>query len=392
MSAQRVDDASRLAALAGAAPRRSPNVRTLARFAANSKCALASLGFAAQVDFDKLLVKTRFEVPFGQSPFAFRRGNLFEDTLRKDDYLPMRQLLASELGGDPKDAKVINLRLGYPKSREGMAQRADATRGIIARILADAADAPNLIDGAVLQRRVGGVLAHFEADAVAAQFGSPILAGEIKSFPTVDGQADPDKVGAAISQVAIYVLLLRELVEELGGDAARVSGRALLITPKNTGLQPTLTSKEIGREVDRASRILSDAPRAVDIAAALPTELPSFEVVASAKLSEDQRVDAASQLADAVGTCYGPGCLSSCGMSRLCRERAYASGSPTRIGGSLVRLLPGITSLDRAGQLADGATPSVDEVPVAHELTRAAELLDTITEPGVPNKRKRTRR
>src|ERR1700761_3676175 len=88
----------RLARLAGNAPRRPADVRMLARFAANSDCRLAALGFAARVDFDQLLRGTHFEAPFGQSPFAFRRGTRFEGKLRENGYAPMLDLLRTRLG------------------------------------------------------------------------------------------------------------------------------------------------------------------------------------------------------------------------------------------------------------------------------------------------------
>lgn len=376
------DVEQRLAALAGSAPHRSPNVRTLAKYAANSECALAAVGFAAQVDFDRLLMGTRLAAPFGQSPFAFRRGNLFEEKLRENDYAPTLQLLKDHLGYDPAHATVENLRKGFAKNRTGLEARAARTGELVRAISAGAAHAPNLIDGAVLTRDICGVPAYFEADAVAAHFEKPILVGEIKSFPTVDGQADADKVGAAISQVSIYILLLRELVQRVGGDAQLVSGEALLITPLNTGLRPTLTRKAVGREVDRAARILDQAPSAPDIVAALPGKMPSFERVSDRALPESARLAAAEELAEAVGTKYCPSCLSSCGMSRLCRERAHRAGDPARIGGQLVRLLPGVSSLDRAAELTRGARATEGEEPVARELQRAAALVDALQPPS----------
>jgi hypothetical protein len=80
-----------------------------------------------------------------------------------------------------------------------------------------------------------------------------------------DGQADPHNVGAAVGQVAIYILLLQELVARVGGKPQLVSTDALLITPRNTGLQPTLIEKSVSREIDRARRILDHvAPRRCD--------------------------------------------------------------------------------------------------------------------------------
>lgn len=382
----------RLDALAGKAPRRSPNVRTLAKYAANSECALAAVGFAAHVDFDRLLTKTRFEVPYGQSPFAFRRGNLFEERLRKDGYAPTLQLFKEHLGYDPANARVETLRKGFALNRKGLEARAVRTAELVGMITAGAKDAPNLIDGAVLTREIGGVPAYFEADAVAAHFEKPVRVGEIKSFPTVDGQADADKVGAAISQVSIYILLLRELVERLGGSGQIVSGEALLITPKNTGLQPTMTRKSVGRSVDRAARILDQAPSATDIAAALPSKLPSFESVSDPALPEEARLEAAERLADAAGTKYCPSCLSSCGLSRFCRERAHRTGDPARVGGQLIRLLPGVSSLDRVAELSNGAPAEEMEAPVARELQRAAALLSSLQPPSRRGRKRRSTR
>jgi hypothetical protein len=334
------------------------------------------------VDFDRLLAGTRFEAPFGQSPFAFRRGTRFEGRLREDAYAPMLDLLGTHLGSDLRGGRVANLREGFAKSYQGMAARARQTEKLVQKIVTGASDAPNLIDGAVFSRRVGEIPAYFEADAVAAHLGAPIHVGEIKSFPTVDGRADPDKVGAAVSQVAIYILLLRDLVARLGAKPDLVSSEALLITPLNTGLRPTLTIKTVGREVDRAHRILTQVPSVTAIASALPPGLPTFNRIADVTAPENHRIEAANGLADAVGTTYRPACLSACGLSRFCRERAHLAGEPARVGGALVRLLPGIHSLDRVGELASGALPTPDEQPVAEPLLHAARLLRRLAPEG----------
>src|SRR5262245_33944429 len=83
----------RLEEIRGGAPRRSPTVRVLAAHAQHTDCHLAALGFAAGVDFDRLLEGTRFKAPFGQSPFALFRGLAFEKRLRDNDYAALRELL-----------------------------------------------------------------------------------------------------------------------------------------------------------------------------------------------------------------------------------------------------------------------------------------------------------
>src|SRR3954471_2596652 len=229
------DFASSLVRVRGRAPTRSPNVRVLAAYASHTNCNLATLGFSAGVDFDRLLRDTRFETPFGQSPFAFTRGNLFEAAFRQNDYAEAHRLLR-EVGFRPEEGRTVNLREGFPCTKEGMNRRAEVTAELLRDILVGRAGAPNLIDGAVLQTTIAGVLANFEADAIAARIAGVLRAGEVKSFPVVDLRADPDKLAAALDQVAFYLLLLRRRVLELGAPPERVSNEALLITPRNVGL------------------------------------------------------------------------------------------------------------------------------------------------------------
>ena len=242
--------------------------------------------------------------------------------------------------------------------------------------MAGAKGAPNLIDGAVLSRNIGGLVSFFEADAVAATFTDDIHVGEIKSFPTVDGQADPDKLGAALAQAAIYILLLKQLVADCGGDPSRVSPDALLITTRNTGMQAFMTVKPTGREIDRAARILDSVPPVDEMVAAVPARTPTFGTVAkSDKRGEDERVENAIKIVETVGCFYQPTCLSSCGFSKLCRERAERSGDLLRIGTQFTRLVPGVSTIDRVGALAAGSKPEPGERSAAAKLVQAQALL-----------------
>lgn len=381
MASMKKSAQERLKELAAGAPVASANVRALARYASSHQCPTASLGFAARVDIDKLLVGTRYEVPFGQSPFAIQRGTRFEESLRENGHRPLLDLLQEHLHYDTTKAIVANLRDGKPPSQG----RADKTRERVTAIVAGKKGAPNLIDGAVLSRSIGGLVSFFEADAVAATFTDDIHVGEIKSFPTVDGQADPEKLGAALAQAAIYILLLKQLVADCGGDPARVSPDALLITTRNTGMQPFMTVKPTGREIDRAARILDSIVPVDDLVAAIPAKTPGFGAVAKAdKRGESERVESAHKILDVVGCVYQPSCLSSCGFSKLCRARAEKSGDLLRVGTQFQRLVPGVTSIDRVGQLAAGSRPAPGEEAAAFKLVQAQALLAELV--GAPPK------
>jgi hypothetical protein len=367
----------RLEEIRGGAPRRSPTVRALASYAQHTDCKLAALGFAAGVNFDRLLAGTRFQAPFGQSPFAIGRGLAFEKLLRANHYAAALDLLRGLPGFPRTAARVVNLRDGYPAGAGRMPLRARDTAALLKRIVRGDPAAPHLIDGAVLRALVGGQVAYFEADALAALAGGEIRGAEVKSFPKVDDRVDPDKLGAALDQVAIYICLTREEVLGLGGDAERlVSDRALLITPRNVGMTPTLSEQRVEARVRRAGRLLASIPGAADVAASVPAGV-SFGLVADARADERRRLDVLHDLADRVGTAYAPSCLSSCGNARFCRARAFRDGSPCLAGTATLRLLPGVPTLGRAEELTRGAPPAPEEGPAASLLERAGRLYDT---------------
>jgi hypothetical protein len=265
-----VSDRALLTALRSDAPQRQPNVRVLAAFAEHADCNLASRGFALGVDFDQLLAGTDFAVPVGQSPFAFARGTRFEQSLREGGYGPLLDLLRRQMGFAVVDARVINLREGYPPSRYGMRLRAQATRRHIDAMLRDDPRAPNLIDGAVFETSLSGVRAYFEADAVAARSRGPIRVGEVKSFPVVDDRADPEKLGTALDQASHYIVLARQVAADLGHDPAAILAEAMLITPRNVGLQPTLSIKDVAGRVRRVERLLARVPSLAGLAGLVP--------------------------------------------------------------------------------------------------------------------------
>jgi hypothetical protein len=84
--------------------------------------------------------------------------------LRANGYAATLDLFRAELGFARSDARVVNLRAGYPKTSEGMSQRGEETRRLLGLIIQGDPAAPNLIDGAVLQASIGGLPAYFEAE------------------------------------------------------------------------------------------------------------------------------------------------------------------------------------------------------------------------------------
>lgn len=366
----------RLNAIRGGGRPVPPSVRALAAYAQHTDCPLATLGFAAGVDFDRLLADTSLATPFGQSPFAIGRGRMFEERLRADGHAIALGLLRDPLGL-PADAKAVNLRDGIPAGPGRMPARSVATATHLRAALAADPSAPHLLDGAVLPGEVGGRAAFFEADLLAAPPAAPLRVGEVKSFPKVDGQVDPDQFGPALDQAAVYVLLARRAVDRIGGKPDAVSDRVFLVTPQNVGLTPALSEVAVNARVRRVERVLEAVPAVADVAAATPPDI-TFAPVADRQADERTRLDALHSVADRVGTSYSPGCLGSCGNARFCRGRAVSVESPCAIGPAVERLFPRIVTLGRAAALSRGAVPTTDEAPAAELLARAGRLIDAV--------------
>jgi hypothetical protein len=383
-----VSTTKRLDEIRGPMPRRSPSVRVLAAFAQNTDCRLATLGFAAGVDFDRLLAGTRYRTPFGQSPFAIQRGLAFEKLLRNNDYALALDLLRGPLVLPATGVRVVNLREGFPSGPDRMPARVKATSALLREIILGKPTAARLIDGAVLVGNVGGITAYFEADALASRTtDGQLRVAEVKSFPKVDDRVDPEQLGAALDQSAIYVMLTRDAVATLGGDPMKlVSDRAFLITPRNVGLTPTLSEQRVTARVTRIQRVLAAIPNAGDVAAATPAGI-RFGPVADQSAQEQARIDRLHDIADRVGTAYSPGCLSTCGNARFCRDRAVGAGSPCSMGPAAERLLPEVLTLGRAESLTRGVKPTPAEVPAAAVLERAGRLIDEATTPSPATRR-----
>jgi hypothetical protein len=360
----------------GKAPVMRANVRRLAAFASVHSCPTAAVAFAARIDTNKVLAGTRMQMPFGQSPFAIGRGVAFEALLRRHGHAELRRVLTDGLGTDFSYAAIENLREGYPPNRTGLRMRATITQTRMAEIAGQPQE-PVILDGAVLQADVGGIPAFFEADEMAIGVGGQIIVGENKSWPVVDGKpTDEDALGAALDQAATYVLLGRRTLEQQGVDPAKMADSVVLVTPRNTGLGPSLHRQDVASRVRRIQRLLDAVPDVQETAASTPMSV-TFDEVADTEADESARLASFRYVTDVLGRVYEPAsCLTSCGFAWACRERLFEEGDPSVVGGPVARALPGIASLRRVAELGQGAPPSAAEAPAAAPLARAGRLYD----------------
>ncbi|MFE3903828.1 hypothetical protein ACFXPY_26845 [Streptomyces sp. NPDC059153] len=339
----------RLAELRGPAVAPRPlDARALAALAANPGCRRRALLDGAGVDKAALATALGSPAPFGQSQFAFVRGNAFEAKVKADGGTELMRLLHERLGGGaeaPREVLVPDLTAAGPEGR--------AARTALALREATEAGGWALLDHPMLALEVAGSPTYLEPDAVAVHPDGTWTVVEIKSFPMIDGSADAAKVGAAARQSAVYVLALERIAELTEG--AEVGHRVLLVCPKDFSNLPTASVVDVRKQRAVTRRQLARLTRIEDIAAALP-EGTSFDPGRS-----PQQLDAA---VEAVGSAYAPECLAACELAFHCRAKARAAGAVEALGRSVRGELGGLTTVGAvlaaaAGKEGDPADPTV---------------------------------
>ncbi|MEV5881855.1 hypothetical protein AB0L74_03875 [Streptomyces sp. NPDC052020] len=367
---------ARLAELRGpGVPAKALDARALAALAANPGCGRRAVLDGAGVDKAALARALGAPSAFGQSQFAFMRGNAFEARVTADGGAELLRLVHEWLdpGAEPPArAGVPDLSAAGPQGR--------VARTALALREAAGAGAWTLLDHPMLALDVAGSPAFLEPDAVVVHPDGSWTVVEIKSFPMLDGSADPAKVGAAARQAAVYVLALEDVAARLAGDGAppRVRHRVLLVCPKDFSNLPTASAVDVRRQRAVTARQLSRLTRVEEIARTLPEgicfspELPAEELTAAV---------------ESVPATYVPECLSTCDLAFHCRARARASGAVTALGRPVRAELGGLSSVEDVLAAARGEAGDPDDPAVA-ALRRAAvlraEALDAARAGGPP--------
>ncbi|MFE6357013.1 hypothetical protein ACFVOO_29620 [Streptomyces rochei] len=360
----------RLAALRGPRPPQPYTARKITALTANPACSRRAVLDAAGVDKAVVAQRMGYEPRFGQSPFAIARERAFEALVKWGGYAELIRLLREQLGIPVGEAAVTDLNeVGGDSS---LARRAKETRNLLAR-LASGSDERLILDRPLLTLEVAGQTAYLEPQALTHRVGGRFYVVEIRSFPAIDGQADPTAVAQTAKQAAVSVLALHRIFEQLVLDPAQIAHEFLLICPKDFSNRPYGRLVDLRQELDALRFQLGRLRRADDLALALPP---------SATLDIDR---AEAELDDSVGALdasYTPDCLSFCEMARYCRDEATACASPTRLGGTVRNTIPGIDSTRTALAYLEGVlAPGPAEAAAIGQL-RAAERLRRLRQGG----------
>ncbi|MFD0315210.1 hypothetical protein [Streptomyces flavalbus] len=349
----------RLAELRGPdVPAKALDARALAALAANPGCRRRAILDGAGVDKARLAGALGSPSGFGQSQFAFMRGNAFEARVKADGGAELLRLARERLDAGaepPAAASVPDLSASGPQGR--------AARTALALREATEAGGWTLLDHPMLALEVAGSPAFLEPDAVVVHPDGRWTVVEIKSFPMLDGAADPAKVGAAARQAAVYVLALEEVAARLD-PPARVGHRVLLVCPKDFSNLPAASAVDVRKQRAVTRRQLDRLTRIEEIADSLP------EGVCFAPDLPAERLTSA---VESVPATYTPECLSACELAFHCRDRSRADGAVTSLGRSVRAELGGLTTVGDVLAAARGEHGDPEDPAVA-ALRRAARL------------------
>ena len=353
----------------GPLPVRRMNARTTAALLDNPACIRRNVLDTANVDTARMAATLGGAPQFGQSPFALGRGNRFETRVKDNHYAALVQVLRG-VGFDLPDS-LRAVKITAQPGRNMMQERAQQTSEALRQIASGHPGAANVIDQAVTMLHVGSTDVYLEQDALAFRQGDRLRICEIKGFPIVDGSADPEKVGSAARQSAVYVASLQDTLEAMDLDPMIVNPNIVLICPRNYSVQPTAEIVDVTRELRSLRRQLLRRD-AID---AQISELPLAGIANTASGTEAQHANA---LITALPKHYVPDCIAKCDLARVCRTEAQTEGDPRLLGADAANLLAGLGSLAMAHDLAKSDDTPAENQEVAVILRRAQAARDRL--------------
>lgn len=360
----------RLDAIRGSAEPKKHNARTIAALTSNPGCARRSVLDAASIDKQALAEHIGYPAAFGLSSFAIARGNAFETHVKANGCAELLRLLREHL--DLPLPEVAYDDLNSVAGHETLEARYRRSRQLLAHAARSDEDAGTLFDHPLLRMNIAGREVYLEPDLVAFRLRDRFHVVEIKSFPVIDSRADPRKVASAAIQSAVYVLALRQLMEQLGDDPTMVSYEVFLVCPEDFSNRPTAALIDVRKQLTVVRRQLARLDDIDTLVSTLPVGL-------TLDLRRDEAGEATrsvEELCAALGQIdarYAPECLDTCEMAYFCR--AGACGHTAALGRSVQEDLGGIDTVAAAiGLATDALAPDVHEQEAAQVLRLAEHL------------------
>ncbi|MET8358875.1 hypothetical protein [Micromonospora sp. NPDC005171] len=361
-----IDD--RLNAIRGAAPRKPHNARTLAALAANPGCRRRTLMDAAGVNKALIADRLGHGMTVGQmSSIALARGKSFEAQVKAEGGNDLLRLLRGHLDLPTAQAHYHDLNPADDDDR--ISARLRRSQSALEEAARASDPVGTMFDHPILQLTMNGVRVYIEPDLIAFKFGDRFHIVEIKSFPIVDGTADPGKVAAAAQQAAVYVLAMREMLQTAGLSPELVSHEVILVCPRDFTNQPVAELVDVRKPLASLRRHLTRMESMEALLSALPPGL-TFDLVLDDTGQATRSPDDLAASVAQVSARYSPDCLESCELAGVCR--AEADGTVPVLGRVVREELGGIDSIAEAIALATGGRVPDDSQRQAAGLLRSA--------------------
>jgi hypothetical protein len=365
-------------------PRQPLNARRVAGALEAPGCQRRTALDAAAVNLDKLGSLVSGVPRDRQSPFALTRGNQFEQQVVANGMAEIVALARRHLDLEipevrQHDLSASALKEAYPGvSGTRMNElRARLTRQRAEEMLTDPTQAYNLIRHAMTRLDFGGETVYLEQDVLAFAVDGRIHVVEIKSYPRIDGRADPSKASATVRQTAVYVLSMQQLMVQIGAPPDVVNTTTMIVLPENLSFRPTAVTIDIDIYVRRLRRQLASIPRAVEILDAIPagTQLPAHPADGAEADELSAAATAAREALASLPPRFTDGCTS-CPLFRHCRDEAELHCSTARLGSAVAGACGNVTDITAALDLAEGrrAAADISEAAVAANLARGAAV------------------
>jgi hypothetical protein len=371
-----------LAAFRGSFPKTALSARRIAAALEAPGCHRRAVLEASAVNIEKLGSLVTGNPADRQSPFAISRGNQFEQRVTDNGMAAVVALVREHLNLSIPEVRQVDLsaqsiRTSFPSvsAQQLNDVRARLTRQRLNEMTTNPSSACNLIRHAMTRLNFGGEVAYLEQDVLAFAIEGRIHVVEIKSYPRIDGQADPQKASATVRQAAVYVLSLRETMEAIGASPELIETRVMIVLPENLSFQPVAAVVDTELQVRRLRRQLDAIPAVAHVLDGLPdgTALPNFPGADSDEATFFAAQTAARVTISQIPPHFADGCAS-CPLFSFCREEAERQWSISRLGSEVAGLCGSVTNIQDAVDLAEGRRIPADasEEAVATVLSRGA--------------------
>ncbi|MFO0562917.1 MAG: hypothetical protein U0269_33160 [Polyangiales bacterium] len=337
--------------------------RRLDQFLQNPSCEANTLSVAMDVAMREVAAHEGEPTHEAQSPYALRRGALFEKALFDKDAESLRGALAKANVIPSEHAVVVDLRL--TRNQGPWVKNLDMARDAFAQWLGTARDRPEkthiflapAIDAPARDVLGEGILAPDIVVAHPVDGRWELEIGEVKVYPDRGGHTDTSNLAATRSQAGLYLFALRTALATIPSVSVRRAGFLVLswAGTNRPSIRPGEDLEFRARAAERGIAQLREAAAAVTVEPVEPK----------------RRLAVISQ----ANTDYREACISFCARATRCHRTACEQGSPSALGDAAAAALRGV-DLARAAAIIDGRAPSNDrEAAVAWRFAQLRALV-----------------